>query len=99
MPHLAKGHPYAFNMGSGNVISFHNYQEAVKVLMERNLPELLHNKQTGVVFIPESHLPKVPRVVDFWAHGAKKRKLSDDDRAVVGMKKGTEDINNAIGDI
>ena len=96
---MAKGHPYMFNMGSGKTISYQNYQEAVRFLMERNFPELLHNRQTKVVLIPETHLPKVPRAVDFWAYGAKKRKLSDNDLAAIGMAKGTEDINNAIGDI
>ena len=56
---MAKGHPYAFNMGHGK--SFQDYKEAANALMERNMSAVLHNKQTGVVFIPESHLPKVPR--------------------------------------
>ena len=94
---MAKGHPYIFNMGHGK--SFQDYKEAANALMERNMQEVLHNRQTGVVFIPESHLPKVPRAVDFWAYGAKKRKLSVNDLAAIGMAKGTEDINNAIGDI
>ena len=54
---IAKGHPYAFNMGSGKIFSHQNYQEAVRFFMERNLPELLHNRQTGAVLIPETNLP------------------------------------------
>ena len=32
---IAKGHPYAFNMGSGKTIPYQNYQEAARVLMDR----------------------------------------------------------------
>ena len=43
---MARGHSYAFNMGNDNIISFQNFQEAAKLLMERNMPEVLHNTQT-----------------------------------------------------
>ena len=46
---MAEGHPYAFNMGSGNNISYQNYQEVPNVLMGRNLPDVLHNRQMEVV--------------------------------------------------
>ena len=41
---MAKGHAYAFNMGNNNIIPFKDFREAVKVLMERNMPEVLHNR-------------------------------------------------------
>ena len=96
---MAKGHPYAFNLGSGQSFSYQNYEQAAEALMERNLPEVLHNKQTKVVFLPQAHLPKMPRVVDLNAYEAKKRRLSDEELAFLKMKRGTEDITNAIGDI
>ena len=43
---MARGHSYAFNMGNDNIISFQNFQEAAKLLMERNMPKVLHNTQT-----------------------------------------------------
>ena len=96
---MSKDHPYVFNIGGGASIPYQNYQEAVKMLMERNMPDVLHNKQTGVVFIPESHLPKVPRAVDLRAYEAKKNSFGDKMLAFLGMKKGREDITNALGDI
>ena len=49
---MAKGHPYTFNMGSGNIIPYQKYHKAVKMLMERNMPEVLLHKQIKVVFLP-----------------------------------------------
>ena len=40
---MAKGHPYAFNMGHGKIIPFNDYEEATKALMERNMPEVLQS--------------------------------------------------------
>ena len=70
---MAKGHAYAFqygqryafNMGSGKIITLPNYKVAMKALMERNMPEVLDDKQTQVVFVPDTHLPSNPRIVDF----------------------------------
>ena len=83
-----KGPLYAFNMGSGRNISYQNYPEAARALMERNLPEVLLNKQTEVILLPESHLSKMPRVVDLQAYGAKKRRISNNELATVGLAKG-----------
>ena len=94
---MAKGHPYEFNMGGGKV--FKDYKEGVKALMERNMPDILHNKQTEVVFLPETHLPKMARVVDLHAYETNKQSLSDQELTSLGMKRGTEDIANAVGDI
>ena len=71
--HIAKGHSYAFNMGNNNNIPFQDFQEAAKVLMERNMPNILHNTQTEAVFMPETHLPNMPRVVDEQVPGTKEK--------------------------
>ena len=94
---MAKSHPYAFYNGSGKTISYQNYKEAARALMERNMPEILHNIQTMGVFLPETDLPTIPRVVDLNAYEAKKRRLSDEELAFLKMKRGSEDITNAIG--
>ena len=74
---MAKGHSYAFNMGNNNIIPFKDFQEAAKVLMERNMPDVLHNTQTEAVFMPETHLPNMPRVVDEQRYEARKDNLPD----------------------
>ena len=83
-------------MGHGQIIAFLNYKEAAKALMARNLPEVLFDKQTKVVFLPECHLPKMPRLVDFGRYVAKKKSLTDAALKFLGIRKGTEDISNAI---
>ena len=83
---MAKGHSYAFNMGNNNIIPFQDFQEAAKVLMERNMPEVLHNRQTEAVFMPEAHLPDMPRVVDEPRYTARKKKLADSALKFLGMK-------------
>ena len=96
---MSKDHPYVFNMGGGASIPYQNYQEAVKMLMERNMPDVLHNKQTEVVFLPQSYLPKVPRVVDLQAYETKTKSLSVKLLGFLGMKKGREDAANALDNI
>ena len=88
---MAKGHSYAFNMGNNNIIPFKDFQEAAKVLMERNMPDVLHNTQTEAVFMPETHLPNMPRVVDEQRYQARKRKLDEPDLQFLRMRAGTED--------
>ena len=61
---IAKGHPYAFNLGHGKIIPFNDYEEAAKALMERNMPDVLHDTQTKAIFLPETHLPKMPRLLE-----------------------------------
>ena len=51
-------------MGNNNNIHFQDYKEAAEVLMERNMPDILHNRQTKAVFMPETHLPNNPRNVE-----------------------------------
>ena len=101
---IVKAHPYAFNMGSSRII--HDYKEAAEVLMERNMPEVLHNRQTEVVFIPECHLPKEPRVIDLTEFESRKRKwdeMADLEGSSVleqmGLKPGTpKELQHARGD-
>ena len=83
---MAKGHAYGFNMGHGKIIPFKDYKEAAEALMERNFPEILHDRQTEVVFIPETHLPKMPHIVDLPDFQAKKAGLTKDELATSGMK-------------
>ena len=90
-----KQQTFNFNMGHG--ILHTSYKEAAKELMKRNMPEVLDNTQKQVIFLPETHLPKVPRVVDLQAYEPKKKCLRVEELAVLGMKKGTEDITNARG--
>ena len=74
---MAKGHSYAFNMGNKNIIPFKDFLVAAKVLMERNMPDVLHNRQTEAVFMPETHLPNMPRVIDEQRYEARKKNLLD----------------------
>ena len=83
---MAKGHGYGFNMGHGKIIPFKDYKEAAEALMERNFPEILHDRQTKVIFIPETHLPKMPHVVDLNDYEAKKINLTEDELALSGVR-------------
>ena len=96
---MAKGHSYAFNMGNKNIIPFKDFLVAAKVLMERNMPDVLHNRQTEAVFMPETHLPNMPRVVDEKEYQAKKMKLDETNLQFLQMKPGTQDSHVARGDI
>ena len=96
---MAKGHSYAFNMGNKNIIPFQDFLEAAEVLMERNMPDVLHNRQTEAVFMPETHLPNMPRVVDEKEYQAKKMKLDETNLQFLQMKPGTQDSHVARGDI
>ena len=49
---MARGHPYQFNLGHGR--SFKDYKEAANALMERNMPDVVNDRQTTVVFIPDT---------------------------------------------
>ena len=74
---MAQTYPYAFNMGGSNVLPLKDYKEAGRLLMERNMPDLLRDKQTEVIFIPETHLPTMPRVVDPVRYETRKRTFDD----------------------
>ena len=84
---MAKGHSYAFD-----IISFKNYQEATRVLMERNMPDILHNSHTETVF-----MPNIPRVVDEQEYETRKAQLDERDLQLLDMKAGREDSQVAHG--
>ena len=75
--------------------------------MERNMPDVLHDHQDKVVFIPDAHLPKEPRVVDMAKFVSRKRKLDEmaeiEGQAVLdqlGMEPGPpKEIKHAKGDL
>ena len=96
---MAKEHPYGFNMGHGRIIPFKDYKEAARALMERNMPEILHDRQKKAVFIPETYLPKMPHIVDLPEYEKKKDTSSVMTLAISGLKKGKEDAANARGDL
>ena len=52
---------YSFNMGNNNINPF---KKVLKVLMERDVPEVVHDRQMETIFFPETHLHNMPRVVD-----------------------------------
>ena len=62
-------------MGNNNIIPFQDFQEAAKILMERNMPDVLYNKQTGAIFMPETHLPIAPRIVDMQKYEKRKKEV------------------------
>ena len=99
---IAQAHPYAFNMGSSRIIPLQDYKKAAEILMERNMPEVLHSQQDKVVFIPEAHLPKEPKVVDVPKFVSTKRKwieMAEIEGPVVldqlGMNPGPQKIRQA----
>ena len=104
---MTKAHPYAFNMGGTRVIPLEDYKEAGEGLMERNMPDVLHDKQTEVAFVPPAHLPEEPRVVDIPRFESRKRKLDEmaqvEGPAVLeqlGMKPGpAKEVPHAKGDL
>merc|ERR550532_3935760 len=96
---MAKGHSYAFNMGNNRIIPFQDFQLVLKILMERNMSEVLYNRQTEAVFMPETYLPNMPRVVDEQRYQTRKRKLDATELQFLGMKQGTEDSQVAKGDL
>ena len=96
---MVKSHSYAFNMGNNNVIPLHDIQEVQEVLMERDMPEVLHNRQMEAVIFPETHLPNMPRVIDEQQYKARKEQLGAAQLQFLGMKQGTEDSQVARGDL
>ena len=54
---MVKSHSYAFkyayNMGNSYVIPFQDFKEAVEALMERNMPDVLQNRQTEVASVSQ----------------------------------------------
>ena len=96
--YLAEGHPYGFILGHGRNTAFKDYKEAAKFLMERNIPDIAQDRQTKAIFIPETHLPKMPRIVDLPNYESLKHISTDEKLALSGLKRGKEDIANVAGD-
>ena len=96
---MAKGHSYGFNMGHGKIIPFEDYTKAADALMERNFPDILHDRQTEAIFIPETHLPKLPHIVDVQEYEKRKADASNQMLSQSGLKKGTDDLALAVGDL
>ena len=74
---MAEAHPYAFDMVGTNVLPPQDYKEACQVLMERNMPDVLHNRQMEAVYIPPTPLPTRPIVVDLPRFESRKRKWDE----------------------
>ena len=86
-------------MGHGKTIPLNDYKEVGEILMEREMPDILHDRQTKALFIPDSTLPRMPHIVDLEEFEKKKKNLTDAELDFFEMKRGKEDINNKIGDI
>ena len=43
----------AYNMGNSSIIPFQDFKEAVEALMERNMPDVLQNRQTEVASVSQ----------------------------------------------
>ena len=59
--------------------------------MERNMPEILHDVQTKAIFLPETHVPKMPRIVDPEEYKRQKENFKAEDLEGLGVPKGNED--------
>ena len=68
-------------------------------MMKRNMPKVLNNTQTEAEFMPEAHLPDMPRIVDEQEYSAKKMRLDKSDLELLEMKSGTQDSQVARGDL
>merc|ERR1711884_283013 len=91
---MAKDHPYGFIMGHNRSIPFSNYKEAANALMGRTLPQILEDRQTEAVFMPDTHLPTAPRVVDMQKYEERKKDL---DVAAKENPKVLEELNMKPG--
>ena len=96
---ITKKYSYAFNMGNNNNISFQNYKEAAEVLMQRNMPDVLHNRQTKAVFQPDTHLPDLPRALDEERYKARKEDFDETNLLYFGMKKEGGDLDTVRGNL
>merc|ERR1719312_1778690 len=95
---MKKFHSYLFDMGAGQC--FQNYEDAEDALMKRNFPDISQNCQTSAVFLPETFLPKVPRAVyPTEEFEEQKKNLSEQFKKILGIKSGTEESQNLVGDL
>merc|ERR1719312_2045957 len=95
---MKKFHSYIFDMGAGQC--FQNYEDAEDALIKRNFPDISQNCQQSPVFLPETFLPKVPRAVyPTEEFGEQKKNLSEQFKKILGIKSGTEESQNLVGDL
>ena len=93
---LVKKHPYIFNLGGGKWIT--DYHAAEDELLQRNFPHIADNVQTSAVFVPELFISKVPRMVDIAEYEARKKNLDDKGREYLGIRNGSEEMQNVLGE-
>merc|ERR1719312_1500176 len=95
---MKKIHSYIFIMGGGQCLE--NYEDAEDALIKRNFPDISQNDQTRAHFLPETFLPKVPRAVyPTEEYEEKKKNLSEQLKKFLGIKRGTEESQNLVGDL
>ena len=56
--------------------------------MERNMPYISHNRQTTAIFIPETYLPKMPRILDLHNYEALKDTSTDEFAGALWIEEG-----------
>ena len=76
---MRRGHPYAFNLGGGQVLQASDHEAAADMLLERNLPDIYHDRQTATIFVPETFLPTHPIAVDTLAGVESQMRRMDED--------------------
>merc|ERR1719312_2321489 len=95
---MKKTHSYIFDMGAGQCLE--NYEDAEDALIKRNFPDISQNDQQSAVFLPETFLPKVPRAVyPTDEYEEQKKSLSEQLKKFLGIKSGTEESQNLVGDL
>ena len=57
------------------------------------MPDISHNRQTTAIFIPETYLPKMPRILDLHNYEALKTRPQTSSPALSGLKKGSADFS------
>ena len=95
---MSQWHPYVLQLGGGNYLS--DSRQAAEHLLLRNLPEVAKDQQKKPVYVPESHLPNVPRAVDVARFEMVKAGLIPVDRQFLGVAAAgdTTESQNLVGD-
>ena len=95
---MSQWHPYVLQLGGGNYCS--DYQQAAEHLILRNLPEVAQDQQQKPVYVPEIHLPNVPRAVDVARFKMVKAGLIPVARQFLGVAVAgdTTESQNLVGD-
>ena len=95
---------YKYNLGGGQVFPTSDWKQALDQVLERDLPDIYHDRQVRGCFIPETNEPKNPRAsMDLAGYNATKRLLEQDASGLdqlkfLGIKPGTEDSQNVEGE-